>query len=425
MKKAAVWTCVVALAVFSSSGASFAQQASTPIAKSHMVIPGSSVTLPSDIGVNAHTHLRIMAFPTGMNLGPAAQPAELAPFPGFLIETPASLGCVYHLVATEVFGCNPNLTTANPNVGKGVGAIALVDAFDDPTAASDLATFSAQFGLPAANFNVVFAQGTRPGIDPTGGWEIEESLDIEWAHAMAPNAKIFLVEAANNSFINLLNAVQVAAALVATSGGGEISMSWGGGEFTQETSLDSIFTVPGIVYFASTGDSPGPEWPAVSPNVVAAGGTTVSRDTNSGDFILENTWQDAGGGPSLVEPRPAFQNGVQFIVGNARGTPDLAFDANPTTGVWVFDSNPVLGTGWFLVGGTSVASPSLAGIINAAGGRAISSQAENQTIYNHTFDPLSIRDIFYGTCGLNAGNFSIFGYDFCTGVGVVNTLHGK
>lgn len=402
-----------------------AQQPSTPIAKSHVMIPGSSAMRPADLGVNARTHLRILVPPTGMNLGAATQPAELPPFPGFLVETPASLGCVYHLVATEVFGCNPYNTTANPNVNKGFGAIALVDAFDDATAATDLAVFSAQFGLPAPNFSVVFAQGSRPGIDPTGGWEVEESLDIQWAHAMAPKAKIFLVEAANNSFVNLLNAVQVAANLVVLSGGGEISMSWGGGEFTQETGFDPIFSAPGIVYLSSTGDSPGPEWPAVSPNVVAAGGTTVSRDTNSGDFILENTWQDAGGGPSQVETRPAFQNGVQFIVGNARGTPDLSFDSNPNTGVWAFDENPVLGSGWFIVGGTSVASPSLAGIINAAGGHAISSQAENQTIYNHIFDPLAFRDIFYGTCGLSASNFSVFGYDLCTGVGVVNTLHGK
>jgi subtilase family serine protease len=161
----------------------------------------------------------------------------------------------------ETPGCNPNETTENPNVNRGGGAIALVDAFDDPTAATDLATFSEQFGLPAANFTVVFAKGTRPGTDPTGGFEIEESLDIEWAHAMAPKAKIFLVEAPNNSLANLFAAAQLAAQIVAANGGGEVSMSFGSGEFTQETLFDADFTLPGVVFLASSGDSPGVEYP--------------------------------------------------------------------------------------------------------------------------------------------------------------------
>jgi hypothetical protein len=115
-----------------------------------------------------------------------------------------------------------------------------------------------------------------------------------------------------------------------------------------EAASDLNFTTLGVVYFASAGDSPGTEYPSVSPNVVSAGGTSISRNTPTGDFFLESTWQDAGDGPSLFEPRPAFQNGVIGIVGNARGTPDFSFDSNPTSGVWVFDSNPKFGTGWFV-----------------------------------------------------------------------------
>ncbi len=371
----------------------------------------------------ANTHLRVLAPSAAqMHFGSkAVQPNELPPFAGYLFETPASLACVYHLVASTVSGCNPNLTTANPTGGS--HAIAIVDSFDDPTAASDLATFSAQFGLPPADLTVVYAQGAEPAIGPSAGFEIEEALDTQWAHAMAPQAKLYLVEAANNSFTNLFEAVIVASNLVAAAGGGEISMSWGSEEFTNETLLDSFFTTPGVVYVASAGDSPGVSYPSASPNVVSAGGTTISRDLNTGNLILENTWQDAGSGVSQVEPRPKFQDGVRFVVGDGRGTPDLAFDANPNTGVWVFDTNKFDGTGWFIVGGTSVSAPSLSGIINSAGGFRASSAAENQVIYS----PFNrgFNDIVYGNCGPYIGDFALPGYDLCSGVGSARGLEGK
>jgi len=351
----------------------------------------------------------------------AAQPKELPPFPGYLYETPASLGCVYGLVENPVKGCNPNVTTANPTGGS--NAIALVDAFDDPTAAVDLAIFSTQFGLPAAKLTVVFANGTQPGLDPTGNFEIEESLDIEWAHAMAPEAQIYLVEAKDNSFVSLFNAATVASDLVAAAGGGEVSMSFGAGEFFGENEFDSTFTTPGVVYFASAGDSPGVEYPSASPNVVSAGGTSISRDLNTGNFILESTWQDGGGGVSQVEARPVFQNPVQRIVGDGRGTPDLSFDSNPNSGVWIYDSNPVLGAGWYVVGGTSVAAPSLEGIVNAAHSFRSSSQAENRRLY--TGWDRGLRNIFYGNCGINVSDFAGLGYNLCSGLGTVKGLEGK
>jgi len=209
-------------------------------------------------------------------------------------------------------------------------------------------------------------------------------------------------------------------------------MSFGSGEFDptilqnstiSETVFDPVFLVPGVVFFASAGDSPGPEYPSVSPNVVSAGGTSVSRDPNFGSFLLENTWQAAGQGSSVIEPRPAFQNIVQFVVGAGRGTPDLSFDANPSTGVWVYDTNAALGTGWFVVGGTSVASPALAGIVNAAGGFRNSSQDENTELYRHILGG-SFNDIFYGTCGEHA-IFATLGYDACTGLGSPNSLRNK
>ena len=393
--------------------------------KGHVVIPESSVERAGDNGVIAHTHLRIMMPEGGVFTG-TPQPSELPPFPGYFFETPASIACIYRLVPHSKHGCNPNETTDNPT--GGAGAIAIVDAFDTPNAAADLADFSAQFGLPPAVFQVVYASGTQPALDPSGGWELEASLDIEWSHAMAPNAKIFLVEANSNRFLDLFQAVLVASNLVATNGGGEVSMGWGSGEFLNETKHDGNFTTPGVVYIASSGDSPGAGWPSASPNVISAGGTTLSRDPNSGTFLLENTWQDAGGGPSQVEARPHFQDRIANIVGDFRGTPDFSFDANPNTGVWVLDTNLFQGGpgGWFIAGGTSVSSPSLAGILNAAGKFAASSQAENSLIYRHLFsDRADFRDIIFGNCGLNIGNFARVGWDFCTGVGSDFGLGGK
>jgi kumamolisin len=418
-------SAAASICLLSFSPLASAQSHIAPSAPTHVYTPQSSLPQPrNEQGqVMARTHLRILVpSSTHMSFGSAAvQPFELPPFPGYLYETPASIACVYNLVEVPLKGCNPNKTTANPTGGS--KAIAIVDAYDDPRAQADIATFSSQFGLPTPNLFVVYATGTEPALDPTGGWEIEESLDIEWAHAMAPEATIYLVEAASNSYSDLFTAVGVANTLVADAGGGEVSMSWGSGEFSEEADYDSAFTTPGVVYFASAGDSPGVGYPSASPNVVSAGGTSISRDLTTGHLIIESTWQDGGGGVSQVEARPAFQNGVKHIVGAGRGTPDLSFDANPNTGVWIIDSNTVPEPGWYIVGGTSVSSPSLAGIVNAAHSFRASSAAENQALYKD--DESELHDIVYGNCGLNMSDFAVPGYDLCTGIGAPKGLKGK
>lgn len=408
------------------------QRAST---RGKVISPESNLERPGDIGIRAHTNVELMipsgivpSTPSGFA---AVTPASTTPAPVFVAETPASLGCVYFLVSTRVSGCNPLTAALNPSGGSKV--IAIVDAFDDPNAATDLAIFSSQFGLPAANFSKVFASGVKPPQDPSGGWELEESLDIEWAHAMAPSARIVLVEAASNSLSNLLAAETVAANLVAAAGGGEVSNSWGGGEFSTETSLDSHFIKSGVVFFASTGDSPGTVWPSVSPNVVAAGGTTVSRSPSTLAFITERPWAEAGGGRSLFESIPTFQTALTTIIGNARGVPDVSFDADPDTGAWVFDSTPVGGStagccgvkGWWIVGGTSLSSPALAGIVNSAGHFATSSDLELTTIYSNLGNTADFRDVAIDYCGPFAGLSGRTGWDFCTGVGSVLGKVGK
>jgi kumamolisin len=192
---------------------------SVPVATGTVVIPVSSIARPEDAGVRAHTNIQLF-FPAGVR-APASAPSGK-------YETPASLACVYGLTPL-VTGCNPTTLTTVATTGS--KAIAIVDAFDYPTAENDLSVYSAQFGLPAitkSNFQVVYAEGKKPKQDSSGGWELEEALDIDMAHAMAPNAQIFLVEAKNNSTKELFAAEAVAAKLVAAAGGGEVSNSWSG-----------------------------------------------------------------------------------------------------------------------------------------------------------------------------------------------------
>jgi subtilase family serine protease len=313
-------------------------------------------------------------------------------------------------LVSDAAGCNPHSVTAVPIGGS--GAIAIVDAYDNPGAARDLARFSRQFRLPPARFQVVFATGSRPFNDP--GWEIEESLDVQWAHAMAPNAKLYLVEASSNSFQDLLAAETVAASIVANDGGGIVSNSWGGSEFANETAYDSFFSYPGVVYLASTGDGPGVIYPSSSPNVIAVGGTTLSRSVNSGAYIFESAWNSTGGGLSQYESVPAFQKGVTNVVGTQRGVPDVAAEADPNSGIWVFDGG---NGGWYIVGGTSASSPIWAGIISAAGNNSGSSVAELTTIYKNRGNKQHFNDVKSGVCGPWNGNLAQAGYDLCTGVG--------
>jgi len=406
-----------------------------------VIVPQSSIGHPEDVGVRSHTNIVFEAVqvPNVQALQPSVNSFNGAPpFSDYAFETPASLGCVYDLVSTPVAGCNPNSVTENPT--GGTRTIAIVDAYDDPNAMSDLNAFSTQFGLPLVNsgtFQVVYASGSRPAQDPTGGWEAEESLDIEMTHAMAPGANIILVEAASNLNSDMYPAVQKAASLVA-SDGGEVSMGWGSPEYSGETSYDStVFATPGVVYVASTGDTRVPEYPAVSPNVVAAGGSTVRRNVFNGNLIGQGVWQDGGSGPSYYEARPAYQNAVDsafpLIARNHRGVPDVSFDSDPYTGAWIYDSTPIADfpegefddSNWYIYGGTSLAVPGVTGIINAAGHFSASSAAELTKIYNHRNFPTDFHDIASGTCGAYDGFAAVVGWDYCTGVGTPVGYAGK
>jgi subtilase family serine protease len=219
-----------------------------------------------------------------------------------------------------------------------------------------------------------------------------------------------------------MTAEDMASKMVNAAGGGEVTNSWGGGEFSGETTYDSHFVKANVVFVASAGDGPGTIWPSTSPNVVAAGGTTVRRNPANGVFLSEYPWDSAGGGISSFEARPSYQSSMSSLVGNFRGVPDLSFDSDPITGVWVHDTNA---GGWNIVGGTSVASPAIAGIINAAGTFYASSNAELSAIYGNRTVTADFRDIAVGFCGPYGGYSGAVGWDPCTGVGVVNGKAGK
>jgi subtilase family serine protease len=203
-------------------------------------------------------------------------------------------------------------------------------------------------------------------------------------------------------------------------------MSWGGSETNSETSYDHYFTRASITYFASGGDASDElEYPSASPYVVSVGGTTLNRDS-SGNLTSETGWSDSGCGISHYEARPPFQLVIAGDVGNHRGANDVSFDANPNTGVLVYDSTPLYGEeGWWTVGGTSVGSPSWAGVVNLASvenGVAAGSQAENTRLYGNLGNDETFRDITSGDDGsVDCGE----GWDQPTGVGSPLGLTGK
>jgi hypothetical protein len=253
--------------------------------------------------------------------------------------------------------------------GTGAGqTVAVVDAPGDPGIAADVNQFSAQFGLPQVcsgstttgcfRFTVTSA-GVAGAADPL--WGLETAMDVEWIHAVAPQAAVVLVEATDGTFASLFHAVGLAAGLHPDA----ISMSWGmPEEFTDETYYGNSCRLTASLCVVASGDSGHPgSYPAYDPAVLAVGGTSLQLAAD-GTVTGETAWSGSGGGRSYVEPTPAYQQGVAT---GGRGIPDVSFDADPATGVAVYDTSAVHGqTGWFQVGGTSLGAPSWSAIIASA-----------------------------------------------------------
>jgi subtilase family serine protease len=307
------------------------------------------------------------------------------------------------------------LASAATNDGK-ASTVALVDAFDDPTAASDLATYRSAAGLPAANFSKVNQNGQAsplPREAPvTDDWTLEESLDVDMVSAICPNCKIILVEAQNDTSDGLFVAENTAAKLA-----GYVSNSWGGSESSSDTTLDTeFFNHPGVVITAAAGDAGfGVIYPATSPDVVAVGGTSLTTASNSRGWT-ETVWGSSAGGEgtgsgcSAFEPKPSWQTDT----GCANRTDnDVAAVADPNTGVAVFDTSNGNG-GWVQVGGTSAATPIIASVY-ALAGNAGTNPADD--IYTHTGDLFDVTSGADGSCGGSYLCTAEVGYDGPTGWG--------
>lgn len=315
--------------------------------------------------------------------------------------------------------------------GNGAGeTIAIVDAYNDPDIKSDVTEFNTLYDLQQFNvaggptFTVENQQGqttSLPSNATPGNWDIEESLDVEWAHTVAPMANIILFEA-NSNGTDLYTAVAKAAS---TPGVSIVSMSWGGGESSDETSYDSYFVTPagqtGVTFLASTGDTAEPSnYPAYSPNVIAVGGTSLTI-ASDGTYGSETAWADSGGGISAYESQPSYQVGkVNGLSSTQRTAPDVAWLADPKTGVDVYDSYYTLNSNHiYQVGGTSLACPMWAGLIAIADqGRAVKGETpldgRSQTLpllYNLPSN--DFHDITSGSNGYSASA----GYDLVTGLG--------
>jgi subtilase family serine protease len=306
-----------------------------------------------------------------------------------------------------------------PSAVAGAGqTIAIVDAYDDPKAEADLATYSLAYGLPACTT----ANGCFRKVDQTGGkrypradqgWALEISLDVQIAHAICPNCKILLVEAKTNSFANL-----IAAEDYATAQASVVSNSWGGGEFSSETSLsyDGHFNRPGVPITVSSGDAGyGVEFPAASRYVTAVGGTRLTLGSDN-SRLSETAWSGAGSGCSSYEAKPAWQTDSSCA---RRTIADVSADADPSTGASVYDSHGYQGrAGWFRVGGTSLSAPLIAGVSALAGNESSTTYASFP--YSHTG---SLYDVTSGTNGSCSGSYLCTagsGYDGPTGLGTPN-----
>jgi subtilase family serine protease len=313
---------------------------------------------------------------------------------------------------------------SNQGAGQIIG---IVDAYHDPGAEADLNVFNAQFGLPACTssngcFRKIYSNGRQPATN--ANWAMEIALDIEWAHAIAPKATILLVETPTNSLSDLLAGVDTAV----RNGASVVSMSWTAGEFSGEVGTDNHFASNSVTFVAASGDrGTGTSYPAVSPYVIGVGGTSLSL-SSTGDYQSEIAWSGSGGGISNIEREPSYQ--AQFTIPNDprgyRGSPDVSYNANPSTGYAVYDSVAISGySGWFQVGGTSAGSPQWAALVAIANSLRAAARKANLSSTNGALYSLAktaaTADYFPVTQGTNGKCGAVCtasaGYDYVSGLG--------
>jgi subtilase family serine protease len=310
--------------------------------------------------------------------------------------------------------------------------VALVDAFNDPKAASDLATYRKAYGLSACTTaNGCFKQINENGATsplPSGdyGWAEEESLDVDAVSSACPTCHILLVEASSANTSDLAKAENTAAK---QAGVAAISNSYGGSEASSETSTDSAYKHPGVAITVSSGDDGyGVEYPAASQYVTAVGGTTLTQASNARGWT-EAAWSGAGSGCSAYEPKPSWQHDTGCA---KRTVADVSADADPNSGLGVYDTYNNCGSssscdvlieegvaqgldGWAQVGGTSLSSPLIASVYALAGNTA--SVVYGSFPYSHTSSLFDVTSGSNGSCSPSYLCTSGSGYDGPTGLG--------
>ncbi|HEU0130428.1 MAG TPA: S8 family serine peptidase [Mycobacteriales bacterium] len=323
-------------------------------------------------------------------------------------------------------GYSPNDLKAayalDPTRGAG-HTIAIVDAYDNPNADADLATYRAQFGLPACTIaNGCFTQVEQRGVPLTAqtralgfappgdvGWGQEIALDVDMASAICPLCKILLVEADSASILDLAQAVQTAVALGAT----EVSNSYGAPEFNGELDVEAAYTHPGIVITASSGDSGyGVQYPAAAAGVVAVGGTRLVQAATTPRGWSETVWNGAGSGCSLYVPKPVWQQDTGCA---NRTVADVSAVADPGTGVSVYDTYG--SGGWLVFGGTSVSAPIIAGVYALNGHTASPPVPPAAWLYRSTGGLNDVTSGSNGACSPSYLCTGVPGYDGPTGLG--------
>lgn len=335
---------------------------------------------------------------------------------------------------SEAYGYDLLKLEGFPADGAGQ-TIAIVNAFDNPRFVSstspsyntsDLHQFSVAFGLPdPPSFTKLDQRGGTKYPKPNANWALETAMDVEWVHALAPQANIILVEADSNSTDDMFAAVRFAASLPGVS---VISMSWGADEYSEQLADDASLLTPaghqGVTFLAASGDTGVPgAYPAFSPHVVAVGGTTLTLNDDD-SYANEVGWSGSGGGTSNYEAKPSYQ---QSISAGKRSIPDVALVADPATGVSVYDSyNFGRSSPWGVVGGTSFSAPAwaaLIGIVNQ--GRGLNGESSLNGLTQllpalYQLPATDFRDIVSGSNGLPASA----GYDRVTGRGtpVITTI---
>lgn len=315
-----------------------------------------------------------------------------------------------------------NLASASNTSGSGL-TVAVVDAYDDPNAEGDLAYYRGFWGLPACTsasgcfrkINQAGAQGSYPAAN--SGWAVEESLDVDMVSAICQKCSILLLEANSDADADLYAAVNEAADFVPAA----VSNSYGTPEYNGQTTDDINFKHPGIAITVSSGDTGyGVNYPASSPYVTAVGGTTLNQASNTGTRnATESAWAGAGSGCSAYEPKPGWQADSGCT---RRTVADVSAVANPSTGVWVYDTYSVpagYNNGWNIIGGTSTASPIVASVY-ALAGKPVPGSFPSAAPYGQLAALFDITSGANGTCSPAYLCTSGAGYDGPTGLGTPN-----